>query len=148
MSVTHSTRSHDPHSENGAQSQRPWCLPRRAKNHNAQDASRILFLGTMASPASRSQGFFYMHPRNRFWPVMEALFAERDAQHRGDLGDVHEADRHTDDGPQGDESEDPVTEPVAREAGEREQEQSPHAWKLVGSSHGTTRTTLRQSRSC
>lgn len=25
---------------------------------------------------------------------------------------------------------------------------SPHAWKLVGSSHGTTRTTLRQSRSC
>ena len=40
------------------------------------DASRILFLGTMASPASRSQGFFYMHPRNRFWPVMEALFAD------------------------------------------------------------------------
>lgn len=41
-------------------------------------ASRILFLGTMASPASRSQGFFYMHPRNRFWPVMEALFADPD----------------------------------------------------------------------
>lgn len=40
------------------------------------DASRILFLGTMASPASRSHGFFYMHPRNRFWPVMEALFAD------------------------------------------------------------------------
>ena len=40
-------------------------------------ASRILFLGTMASPASRRHGFFYMHPRNRFWPVMEALFADR-----------------------------------------------------------------------
>ncbi|WP_307771046.1 DNA-deoxyinosine glycosylase [uncultured Treponema sp.] len=36
--------------------------------------SRILFLGTMPSPASRLAGFYYMHPRNRFWPVMEKLF--------------------------------------------------------------------------
>lgn len=36
--------------------------------------SRILVLGTMPSPASRSVGFFYGHPQNRFWRVMERLF--------------------------------------------------------------------------
>lgn len=36
--------------------------------------SRILFLGTMPSPASRLAGFYYMHHRNRFWPVMEKIF--------------------------------------------------------------------------
>ena len=38
----------------------------------AADSTR-LFLGTMASPKSREAGFFYMHPRNRFWPVMATL---------------------------------------------------------------------------
>lgn len=38
--------------------------------------SRILMLGTLASPASREQGFYYGHPRNRFWPVLAALFGE------------------------------------------------------------------------
>lgn len=38
--------------------------------------SRILILGTMASPASRASGFYYGHPRNRFWPLMAALFGE------------------------------------------------------------------------
>ena len=42
----------------------------------AADSTR-LFLGTMASPKSREAGFFYMHPRNRFWPIMQALFAVR-----------------------------------------------------------------------
>lgn len=37
--------------------------------------SRILFLGTMPSPASRLAGFYYMHPRNRFWPVMKKIFS-------------------------------------------------------------------------
>ena len=37
-------------------------------------ASRVLVLGTMPSPASRDAGFYYGHPRNRFWPVMAALF--------------------------------------------------------------------------
>ena len=32
--------------------------------------SRVLILGTMPSPKSREQGFFYGHPRNRFWPVL------------------------------------------------------------------------------
>ena len=41
----------------------------------AADSTR-LFLGTMASPKSREAGFFYMHPRNRFWPIMQALFAD------------------------------------------------------------------------
>ncbi|EFA23643.1 hypothetical protein BIFGAL_02748 [Bifidobacterium gallicum DSM 20093 = LMG 11596] len=40
--------------------------------------SRVLFLGTMASPKSREAGFFYMHPQNRFWPIMQTLFANPD----------------------------------------------------------------------
>jgi hypoxanthine-DNA glycosylase len=44
--------------------------------HNAD--SRVLILGTMPSPASREQAFFYAHPRNRFWPVIAAVFGEPD----------------------------------------------------------------------
>lgn len=33
-------------------------------------SSRILLLGTMPSPKSREEGFYYMHPQNRFWPVL------------------------------------------------------------------------------
>lgn len=39
--------------------------------------SRILILGTMPSPASRNAGFYYMHPQNRFWKVMAAVFGEK-----------------------------------------------------------------------
>ena len=38
--------------------------------------SRILILGTMPSPASRKYGFYYSHPRNRFWPIMAQLLDE------------------------------------------------------------------------
>lgn len=38
--------------------------------------SRVLILGTMPSPKSREQGFYYAHPQNRFWPVMAALVKE------------------------------------------------------------------------
>ena len=38
--------------------------------------SRVLLLGTMPSPASRAAGFFYMHPQNRFWRVLPAVFGE------------------------------------------------------------------------
>ncbi len=38
--------------------------------------SRILVLGTMPSPASRQNGFYYSHPRNRFWPVMAEVLGE------------------------------------------------------------------------
>ena len=38
--------------------------------------SRVLVLGSIPSPKSREAGFFYGHPRNRFWQVMAALFDE------------------------------------------------------------------------
>ena len=37
---------------------------------------RLLILGTMPSPKSRNAGFFYMHPQNRFWKVLPAVFGE------------------------------------------------------------------------
>ena len=36
--------------------------------------SRVLILGTIASPASRQNGFYYAHPANRFWRIFEILF--------------------------------------------------------------------------
>ena len=38
--------------------------------------SRVLMLGTMPSPRSREQGFFYGHPQNRFWKVLAAVLDE------------------------------------------------------------------------
>ena len=38
--------------------------------------SRVLVLGTMASPRSRETGYNYGHPQNRFWRVMAALAGE------------------------------------------------------------------------
>ena len=38
--------------------------------------SEVLILGTMPSPKSREAGFFYMHPQNRFWKVLPAVFGE------------------------------------------------------------------------
>lgn len=38
--------------------------------------SRVLLLGTMPSPASREQGFYYGRPQNRFWRVIAAIFDE------------------------------------------------------------------------
>ena len=38
------------------------------------DRSRVLILGSIPSPSSREAGFYYMFPRNRFWPVLAALF--------------------------------------------------------------------------
>ena len=37
-------------------------------------SSKILILGTIPSPASRKNGFYYMHPQNRFWLVMQKIF--------------------------------------------------------------------------
>ena len=36
----------------------------------ADEHSQILILGTMPSVQSRSAGFYYAHPRNRFWQVL------------------------------------------------------------------------------
>lgn len=40
------------------------------------EKSKILILGTIPSPKSREEGFYYGHPRNRFWPVLSGLFGE------------------------------------------------------------------------
>lgn len=40
------------------------------------EKSRILILGSFPSVASRAEGFFYGHPRNRFWRVLSAVFGE------------------------------------------------------------------------
>ena len=40
--------------------------------------SRVLVLGTMPSPRSRAAGFYYAHPRNRFWPALTAVLGEED----------------------------------------------------------------------
>ena len=37
-------------------------------------SSKILILGTIPSPASRENGFYYMHPQNRFWLIMQKIF--------------------------------------------------------------------------
>jgi len=36
--------------------------------------TRILFLGSFPSIASFEQAFYYAHPRNAFWPILEAVF--------------------------------------------------------------------------
>ena len=37
-------------------------------------SSKILILGTIPSPASRKNGFYYMHPQNKFWLIMQKIF--------------------------------------------------------------------------
>ena len=36
--------------------------------------SKVLILGSIPSPASREVGFYYGHPRNRFWQVLAGVF--------------------------------------------------------------------------
>ena len=38
--------------------------------------SEILILGSFPSVASRAEGFFYGHPRNRFWRVLSSVLGE------------------------------------------------------------------------
>ncbi len=39
-------------------------------------ASRVLILGTMPSPVSRANGFYYSHPQNRFWHILAKLLLQ------------------------------------------------------------------------
>ncbi len=38
--------------------------------------SEILILGTIPSPKSREQAFYYGHPQNRFWKVLAEIYNE------------------------------------------------------------------------
>lgn len=38
--------------------------------------SEILILGSFPSVASRKEGFYYAHPKNRFWKVLSNIFNE------------------------------------------------------------------------
>jgi len=38
------------------------------------DNSKVLILGSFPSIKSFEQNFYYAHPRNQFWPIMETLF--------------------------------------------------------------------------
>ena len=42
----------------------------------ADSDSSILILGSFPSVKSREQQFFYGHPKNRFWPVVSAVFGK------------------------------------------------------------------------
>ena len=48
------------------------------------EGSRVLLLGSFPSPLSRQEGFFYGNPRNRFWPVLAAVFGEPAPQSIGE----------------------------------------------------------------
>lgn len=41
-----------------------------------QTDSTILILGSIPSKKSREQGFYYMHPKNRFWNVLSSVLEE------------------------------------------------------------------------
>ena len=41
------------------------------------DDSKNLILGSIPSIKSRELGFYYMHPSNRFWQVLEKVFNEK-----------------------------------------------------------------------
>ena len=40
------------------------------------DNSEVLLLGSIPSPKSREQGFYYGHPQNRFWKVLASVLNE------------------------------------------------------------------------
>lgn len=39
---------------------------------------KVLILGSIPSPKSREQAFYYGHPQNRFWKVMAAVLGEEE----------------------------------------------------------------------
>lgn len=46
--------------------------------------SKILILGSFPSVASREQGFYYGHPRNRFWKVLAQILKTEIPQSTGE----------------------------------------------------------------
>lgn len=41
------------------------------------EESKVLILGTLPSPLSRKNNYYYGNPRNRFWSVLEKVFDEK-----------------------------------------------------------------------
>ncbi len=41
------------------------------------ERSRVLILGSLPSVKSREEGFYYGHPRNRFWKVLAQITGEK-----------------------------------------------------------------------
>lgn len=41
---------------------------------------KVLILGSIPSPKSREQAFYYGHPQNRFWKVMATVLGEKEPQ--------------------------------------------------------------------
>ncbi|MCK9373448.1 MAG: DNA-deoxyinosine glycosylase [Sulfuricurvum sp.] len=41
------------------------------------ERTRVLFLGSFPSIASFEHSFYYAHPRNAFWPIIEEIFTVR-----------------------------------------------------------------------
>lgn len=39
--------------------------------------SKVLILGSIPSVKSREKGFYYAHPRNRFWKTLEGVYNEK-----------------------------------------------------------------------
>lgn len=55
--------------------------------------SQILILGSFPSVKSREDAFYYMHPQNRFWPLMSSLFGD-DFVHTDIEGKRHLLQKH------------------------------------------------------
>lgn len=54
--------------------------------------SRILILGTLPSPTSLRIGYYYQHPQNAFWDIMDALYGagrDRRPNERADILRYH-----------------------------------------------------------
>lgn len=39
--------------------------------------SKVLILGSIPSVKSREYGFYYAHPRNRFWKTLENVYEDK-----------------------------------------------------------------------
>lgn len=55
-------------------------MERKVVNHPfppfVPEGAKILILGSIPSVVSRKEGFYYMHPTNRFWKVLAYLYEE------------------------------------------------------------------------
>ena len=41
------------------------------------ESSKVLILGSLPSVKSREIGFYYGHPKNRFWSTLEKVFEKK-----------------------------------------------------------------------